>query len=238
MLPTWIAATALAAAVGLWLPPRVRLRVPTVRAATIAPGGLERYRLVWSVLGGGGLATLVGGFAGVLVGTAAALTVWVLVGRSEPRQVRERRERIQRDLPAVVDLLASVLSAGAAPASALELVGRSFPGPAGETFTAVARRLELGVDPSTVWTDVSAEESLGLLGRSLSRALDSGASVAAAVRRLADDLAEESRTEAESRARAVGVRVAAPLGLCLLPAFVLVGVVPMVVGLLSTLRLG
>ena len=44
-----------------------------------------------------------------------------------------------------------------------------------------------------------------------------------------------SRSEAEARARTVGVRAAAPLGLCLLPAFVLVGVVPLVAGTVASL---
>jgi hypothetical protein len=41
----------------------------------------------------------------------------------------------------------------------------------------------------------------------------------------------------EERARSVGVKAAVPLGLCLLPAFVLVGVVPLVVSLLTSLDL-
>ena len=43
------------------------------------------------------------------------------------------------------------------------------------------------------------------------------------------------RRRRESRARAVGVKAAVPLGVCLLPAFVLVGVVPLVAGSVSVL---
>jgi hypothetical protein len=46
---------------------------------------------------------------------------------------------------------------------------------------------------------------------------------------LAGDLRRRRRAAAEQRARSVGVRAAAPLGLCFLPAFVLIGVVPSVV---------
>ena len=55
--------------------------------------------------------------------------------------------------------------------------------------------------------------------------------------RLADDLAAARAAEVEERARAVGVKAALPLGLCLLPAFVLIGIVPLVAALLSTLAL-
>jgi pilus assembly protein TadC len=65
----------------------------------------------------------------------------------------------------------------------------------------------------------------------MARAQRSGAPVVAAVERLSDELARRSRAEVEDRARAVGVRAAVPLGVCLLPAFLLLGIVPLVVGL-------
>ena len=37
-----------------------------------------------------------------------------------------------------------------------------------------------------------------------------------------------------AQARALGVRSAGPLGLCFLPAFVLIGIVPLVIGLVDT----
>ena len=55
-----------------------------------------------------------------------------------------------------------------------------------------------------------------------------------AVARLAEALAEDARGDVEDRARAVGVKAALPLGLCLLPAFVLLGIVPVVAGMLGT----
>jgi pilus assembly protein TadC len=67
------------------------------------------------------------------------------------------------------------------------------------------------------------------------RALEVGASVADAMLLLADDLRDTARMETEGRARSVGVKAAAPLGVCLLPAFVLTGVVPLVAGSVMTL---
>ncbi len=70
------------------------------------------------------------------------------------------------------------------------------------------------------------------------RAIESGASVSDALQRLAEDLHASARLEAETKARAVGVRAAAPLGLCLLPAFVLIGVVPLVGSAVAALLAG
>ena len=45
----------------------------------------------------------------------------------------------------------------------------------------------------------------------------------------ADELREQRRASARERARSVGVKTAAPLGLCFLPAFVLIGIVPTII---------
>jgi pilus assembly protein TadC len=69
------------------------------------------------------------------------------------------------------------------------------------------------------------------------RAHRSGSSVTHEVARLADELDRRTQTSVEERARAVGVKAAVPLGVCLLPSFLLIGVVPLVVGLLRSLSL-
>ena len=46
---------------------------------------------------------------------------------------------------------------------------------------------------------------------------------------------EQARAEVEDRARRVGVRAAVPLGLCLLPSFVVLGIVPLAAALLADL---
>ena len=75
----------------------------------------------------------------------------------------------------------------------------------------------------------------GPLGRALARSESSGASVADTVARLSEDLGRNHRAEVEDLARSVGVKAAVPLGVCLLPAFLLVGIVPVVVASLAAL---
>ena len=97
-------------------------------------------------------------------------------------------------------------------------------------------RLRVGLPAAEVWRVLSLDAVLAPLGRTLARAEASGSSVADAIERLADDLEREALAAVEDRARAVGVKAAVPLGLCLLPAFLLIGIVPTVAGLLATLR--
>ncbi len=180
---------------------------------------------------------LIGGVAGAVIGVPVAVAVLVAVGRLEPAAARRRREAIEDELPLVVDLLASCLAAGQSPGVALGEVASVLGGPVHEEVAEIAARLRLGSDPVAVWSAVARHPQLGSWGRAMFRAVDSGASVAEAMAAHADDLRAQQRARVEARARAVGVRAALPLGLCLLPAFVLLGVVPLVIGSLTVLRL-
>ena len=231
-----LAAAGAALTAALVVPQRPRL-VATAPAgqASAEVGWLHRHRAVWSVLAGVAGATFVHGPAGPVAALVAAAGVWVAIGRAEPPGVRRERAEVRRDLPAVVALLAAALRSGSAPADAVGLVVRALPGAAADRLVPVVARLALGVPAATVWSDLAADPELAALGRTMARAHDSGAPVVRAVERLADDLARRSRAVVEDRARAVGVKAAVPLGLCLLPAFVLIGIVPLVAGLLGSI---
>jgi pilus assembly protein TadC len=77
------------------------------------------------------------------------------------------------------------------------------------------------------------DDVLAPLVRTLTRAERSGSSVVDAVEQLAEQLEREAGAAAEDAARRVGVAAAVPLGVCLLPAFLLIGIVPTVAGLLT-----
>ncbi|UUZ60855.1 type II secretion system F family protein [Nocardioides sp. B-3] len=125
--------------------------------------------------------------------------------------------------------------AGASPQAALASVVRACPGPTSARLDGALARLRMGVDPVHVWGGLVDDDVLAAPGRTLARAETSGSSVADAVERLADELERSSLASVEDRARAVGVKAAVPPGLCLLPAFLLIGIVPTVAGLLSSI---
>jgi Flp pilus assembly protein TadB len=225
-------------AAALVVPPGLSLDRPTeVPAAGRDSDWLRRWRPAWVLLASVAAAAFLGGVAGLLVAPVAGAATWLVIERSEPAEVRRERELAQRDLPHVVGLLGDALRSGQAPVEALSVVAGALPGPASTRLAAMVPRLRLGVDPLQVWSDMAADPALAPLGRALARAHRSGASVVAAVERLADELARTARADVEDRARAVGVKAAVPLGLCLLPAFVLIGIVPVVAGLLGSLGL-
>jgi Flp pilus assembly protein TadB len=234
----WLAGLSAALAVALLLPVRVGVLRPSAPSVSGAPDGwMVRGRLVWSALAAVAAAAFLSGQTGMLAAPVVGLATWVLIGRAESPGARREREAARRDLPHLVGLLGDALRAGRSPVEAVSAVAEALPGPASDRLAAVVPRLRLGADPGEVWSSLAADDGLAPLGRTLARAHVTGASVVAAIDRLAAELARDSRAMVEDRARAVGVKAALPLGLCLLPAFVLLGIVPVVAGLLATLGL-
>jgi len=72
-----------------------------------------------------------------------------------------------------------------------------------------------------------AEEVLGF-------ARSAGVPVAALLRAEAEERRRDARAAAQQRAAALGTRLLLPLGVCILPAFVLVGVLPVIVAIVSS----
>ena len=238
---TWVVVLSAAAASALLMPWHARSRPPPGEAAAVPVGDderdlLTRGRLVW--IGLAFVAGLVFGPDGLGLpsGLAAAVAVWWVVDHAEPAARRRRREAVRRELPHLVELYAAALAAGSAPAPALTLACAALPGPAAEELREVQAGLALGRSSLEVWQELATHPALGPLGRTMARAQESGAPVVDAVRLLADDLAAGARLDVEDQARAVGVKAALPLGLCLLPAFLLLGIVPLVVGAATGIR--
>lgn len=189
------------------------------------------------MLAGVGVAVLGGLPAGVLAGAVVILAGPGLLGRLEPAATRREREQRLADLPLMFDLLSACLAGGAGLGPAARAVAAAVPGPAGSRLQAVAEALAAGTAPGQAWLYLSTgpDDPLAPAARLLARAADSGTPVAATMARLSAETRAVARAAAAARARRVGVLVVAPLGLCFLPAFVLLGVVPVIAGLAGPL---
>ena len=234
----WVPAALTGSAVCLWFAPRSAVlrgmprpgRVPGARPRPRrAAASLPARRLV--AYGAGiSAALLVGGAPGLVVGVFTAVLCSRLLLRLGTRADLRRTAALQRDLPLAADLLAAVLGAGAPPAVAAASVGRALGGPLGHELERVARASDLGAAPAAAWAHVLEEPATTALARPLLRAADRGAPAAAAAARIAAEQRREARDRAAAAAEVVAVRGVGPLGLCFLPAFVLLGVLPLVAG--------
>lgn len=180
---------------------------------------------------------LVGGPVGWTVGLASAYggRRWWRTRLGHAAQLaseaKARAAEAARQLPMAADLLAACISAGAGPVEAAEAVGESLGGPVGEQLARTAAEIRLGGDPAVAWGRFGAIPGADALARCLDRAGSTGAPAAEPVTRMAEALRAERARAAVARAQRAAVMVTAPVGLCFLPAFLAVGVAPVVIGL-------
>ncbi|MEV4749852.1 type II secretion system F family protein [Streptosporangium amethystogenes subsp. fukuiense] len=173
----------------------------------------------------------VGGLPGAVVGAAGSGIALAVLRRRESPEVREEHRRLTADLPLAADLMVACLRAGQPITGAVDVTAEAIAGPLGERLAWVSGQLRLGAAPESAWQALAAERSLAPLARAMSRAAASGAPVADVLTRLSDDFRRAVRAASSAAAQRVGVQVVAPLGLCFLPAFVFLGIIPVVAGL-------
>jgi Flp pilus assembly protein TadB len=184
-----------------------------------------------------GLATLgvVGGPGGAFVGAVVAVLLLVVLTRLEPQAQRQHREALERQAPLVVDLVAACLASGAPLERSLEVASVAVGAPASDVLLRATTALRLGAEPAAVWVEVGREDALAPLARAVARSQQTGAPLASLLPRVADQARAVHRVRAETRIRTAAVRLTAPLGAAFLPAFVLLGVVPVVASWVGTL---
>lgn len=137
-------------------------------------------------------------------------------------------------LARVLDLLGVALLAGLPTPVALAAVGDAMATTAPSVAAPlryVAARVRLGATTTQAWRDVPGADAVAPVAPVLARATDGGGSVRAALDHAAQRMRSEADAAAVARAERAAVLVAGPLGLCFLPAFVCLGIVPVVIGL-------
>lgn len=131
------------------------------------------------------------------------------------------------------DVLAACLASGMAVSTAAAAAAPSAPRPLATLLHRAADLLALGADPATAWSNPALPpdnhgEALLRLAR---RSAASGTALAQGVADLAEQSRHDAASAADARAQRASVLIAGPLGLCYLPAFVCLGIVPIVAGL-------
>lgn len=133
------------------------------------------------------------------------------------------------------ELLAACLRAGVPVPVAVRAVADGLDVPAGTALRRTAELLALGADPTQAWLPALENAATARLATAARRSGRSGTALADSLTRLATEARAGAREQSEARAQRAGVLIAAPLGLCFLPAFLAIGVVPVLIGLAAGL---
>ncbi len=261
--PTEIATAILLVALAVllrWLPwrPRSGGLQDAALASTRWAAAARRPNLrqsLGAVFAGCAIFLFIGGSGGVLVGVMATIGTLVFSSRRVSESEMRARNRLVAAAPPAVDLFAAALAAGLLPVDAASVVATAFvadgateadpsrrPVTCGsiaeiaQRFAATAGSLREGTDPESAWRLLSVDGATAPVAAAALRASRTGAPAAETVAKAARDTWNAAEQAAQAQIRSVAVRATAPLALCFLPAFILVGVVPTALGLLTALQ--
>lgn len=211
---------------------------PTARTRRDDPSLLARSPAWTTTL----VAAVAGTAAITQLGLPATILLVVVTIGARPlrrrRSAKRRKRQIDAAIPDAIELLVLIIQAGLTPGQAVAAVRQVVPEPLRAGFDAIAHRLQRGQRLADAL--VALPELLGPTAAPLADAIASadryGLPLAPILDRLADDARADRRRLADAHARTLSVRLSFPLVVCTLPAFVLLAIMPAVLGALSSLR--
>jgi len=156
-------------------------------------------------------------FAGVVL----TLMGWYLPYVIVQRRARLRLERIDREVPELVDLLVTTVEAGVGFAAALQLASRSIEGPLGQELRLALREQSLGLTPEEALRNLAARvdsPATRAFTQALVQGESLGVSIGTILRELGIDMRKRRRRAAEERAQKTPTKILFPLIGLILPA--------------------
>lgn len=173
------------------------------------------------------------------VAVPVGLVLWwllpALAARLETTDEAVRLRALAAQLPLAAGLLSACLWSGASLTRSLAVVADSVPEPGHSVLSAAARTAQLGGTGQEIAAVLARSGDPGWLslGTAIVRSTTTGAPLADLLATKADTALQDWFSVAAVRARSAAVRCVLPLALCYLPAFLLLGVAPLVAGFLS-----
>jgi tight adherence protein C len=155
------------------------------------------------------------------------------------RAARRRRARADTELPQLLDLLAAASSAGLSASLSLRRAAGVLEGPLAEELDGVFRAVDLGGrwrDELRAAADRLELPDLRRTVAALTRTETLGSSLATSMQELAERVRAARRAAVTERARTAPVKMLFPLVFLVLPAFLLLTVVPVLLSTLQSIR--
>lgn len=195
---------------------------------------------------------------GLFAAACLALSVWWWLGsrvserisilRTNSEPIRDCEEtsqlalgvehhRLLSQAPLIADLLSAAVNSGASIVEAISVVGDSMEEPSRSRLANLRASIDLGASMEEAWSTLLGDDdhALAPIATAAMRSLQTGAPLAYVLDAAATDMRQAHRAQVTEAARSAGVRTVAPLALCFLPAYLLVGVVPIIAGFASAL---
>lgn len=194
--------------------------------------------LRWAAAAVGSVGGLLAGPLAILASPALALSGWRALDVYLSRRVRSRRAEMQAALPDAAELLAVCVQGGLNISLALRRVADAVPGTLGSELRRMQDEIELGKPRGDAFGDLAArhdQKDLSALMSLVVQADRLGSGIADALDSAADEMRRRARLDAEERARKAPVKMLFPLVILILPAFIMLTIVPLLLGTFQTL---
>jgi tight adherence protein C len=204
---------------------------------------VQGYRVILA-LGLGGLALWTTAKAGlppiiVFIGIAYGVGVgWIVPLFLIKARARRRTERIEIELPELIDRLVVTLEAGIGFNAALQRSGERMTGPLGDELRLTLREHELGLTMQDALSNLLKRcnvPSIRAFVRAVAQSEQLGISIGHVMRELSSDIRGRRRQIIEERAQKAPIKILFPLAFLVLPALLLVILFPGVYNIIQTL---
>ncbi|WP_240666245.1 type II secretion system F family protein [Oerskovia turbata] len=133
------------------------------------------------------------------------------------------------EIGVLLELLGAAVRAGTSVPRALEAVGQAVGGPDGAALARAGAAVVLGAGWAEAWAGAPAR--LAVVQSALGLAWEQGAAPGEALRAAGEQLRSDQQAAARQAAARLAVHLVLPLGVCFLPAFVLIGLLPVLLSL-------
>jgi tight adherence protein C len=174
-------------------------------------------------------------YLGVLLGVSPVIIVlgsfmavalgWVLPMVFLNRQARLRRDRVEYDLPELIDLLVVTIEAGLGFVASLQLASERIKGPLGEELRLTVQEQAMGLTPTEGLRNMLGRcdtPSVRTFVRAVTQGETLGVSIGTIMRNLALEMRKRRKAAAEERAQKAPVKILFPLILLIFPAIFIV----------------
>jgi tight adherence protein C len=212
----------------------------------MAPATLVGYRVICAVtfpIAGLWVGSSSGLAGPLVVFTALIMLVlgWLAPVTVVRRRARIRLERIDRELPELVDLLVVSVESGMGFAGSMQLAAERLQGPLGDEMRLAMQEQTMGLPTDQVLANIltrSDTPSMRSFVRSVRQGESLGVSIGQILRNLATEIRKRRRAAAEERAQKAPIKILFPLALLIFPALFVVLLAPAMFKLLDAISSG
>jgi tight adherence protein C len=217
-----------------WRAPVTKIKLRAAGVYTIEPDVFHGYRVLASVALPSfvlltGLQSLSSSRI-LLIVIAGALT-WFGPALLIEKRAQRRMDRIDRDLPELIDLLTATIEAGLGFAGSLQLVADRFHGPLGQELRLTLHEQSMGLSTERALENLLERcdtPSVRAFSRAVSQGETLGVSIGTMMRNLAAETRKRRRQLATEKVQKAPVKMLFPLVFCVFPALFVVLLFPAV----------